>query len=196
MTFNRLCSTATRRRAAIAVATSGLLVLAACGTDSADGPTTTTTEGPTTTTTMPAYESPLGDVIGEALVAGQFTTLAGLLVEADLVQALRADGPFTVFAPTNDAFADVPAATLDAVFADPDLLTAVLTYHVVAGENISLADLMAMPDGTQLTTLNGAALTVTHDGDTVSIDGTPIIVGDVAATNGTIHVIGGVLVPD
>ena len=170
-------------------------MLAACGTDSADGPTTTTTEGPTTTTTMPAYESPLGDVIGEALVAGQFTTLAGMLVEADLVQALRADGPFTVFAPTNDAFADVPAATLDAVFADPGLLTAVLTNHVVAGENISLADLMAMPDGTQLTTLNGAALTVTHDGDTVSIDGTPIIVGDVAATNGTIHVIGGVLIP-
>lgn len=173
--------------------------LVACGEDSSDQPTTTTaTSGEpttTTTTTLPPYESPLGDVIGEALVAGRFTTLAGLLVEADLVQALRADGPFTVFAPTDDAFATVPADTLDAVFADRDLLTAVLTYHVIAGETITMADLMAMDDGAKLTTLQGATLTVTHEGDTVLIDGNAIVVGDVPATNGTIHVIGGVLVP-
>lgn len=174
--------------------------IVACGEDASDQPSTTTNSAsePTTTTTstLPPYESPLGDVVGEALVAGRFTTLAGMLVEADLVQALRADGPFTVFAPTDDAFAAVPADTLDAVFADRDLLTAVLTYHVVAGEIITMADLMAMDDGSTLTTLQGATLTVTHDGDTVLIDGNAIAVGDVPATNGTIHVIGGVLVPD
>jgi transforming growth factor-beta-induced protein len=174
-------------------------VLIGCASDATDQPSTTAPASSesttTTTTTLAPYESPLGDVIGEALVAGQFTTLAGLLIEADLVQALRAAGPFTVFAPTDDAFAAVPSDTLDAVFADPDLLASVLTYHVVAGENISLADLQAMEDGAQLTTLQGSTLTVTHDGDSVSINGNPIVVGDVAATNGTIHVIGGVLVP-
>jgi len=172
--------------------------VSACAEDSSDLAATTTTPSattPTTTSTLAPYESPLGDVVGEALVAGRFTTLAGMLVEADLVQALRADGPFTVFAPTDEAFTAVPADTLDAVFADRDLLTSVLTYHVIAGETITMADLMAMDDGAKLTTLQGATLTVTHEGEQVLIDGNAIEVGDVPATNGTIHVIGGVLVP-
>lgn len=178
----------------------GLMAIgvSACAEDSSDLAATTTTPSaatPTTTSTLAPYESPLGDVVGEALVAGSFTTLAGLLVEADLVQALRADGPFTVFAPTDEAFTAVPADTLDAVFADRDLLASVLTYHVIAGREISMADLRAMEDGARLVTLQGTELTVTHDGDTVSIDGVPIEVGDVAATNGIIHVLGGVLIP-
>lgn len=178
----------------------GLMAIgvSACAEDSSDLAATTTTPSaatPTTTSTLAPYESPLGDVVGEALVAGSFTTLAGLLVEADLVQALRADGPFTVFAPTDEAFTAIPADTLDAVFADRDLLASVLTYHVIAGREISMADLRAMEDGARLVTLQGTELTVTHDGDTVSIDGIPIEVGDVAATNGIIHVLGGVLIP-
>ena len=134
----------------------------------------------------------MSDIVGEALTAGVFTTLAGLLVDVGLVQALRAPGPFTVFAPTDDAFATVPAATMDAVFADPALLAAVLTFHVVAGQNLTLAE---MPDGTVLTTLQGNTLTITKKGDATYVNGIEIVAGDVPATNGTIHVISGVLVP-
>lgn len=166
----------------------------ACGDDEADvSPTTTVGSGePAPTTTLPAYEAPMGDIVGEALVAGAFTTLAALLVEAGLVDALRDPGPFTVFAPVDDAFLALPAATLDAVYADPELLTSVLTYHVVAGEALNVAD---MDSGTILTTLQGSTLTITKDGDKVFVNGIEILTADVPATNGVIHVIGGVLVP-
>ena len=81
---------------------------------------------------------------------------------------------------------------MDAVFADPALLTAVLTFHVVAGQNLKLAD---MPDGTVLTTLQGNTLTITKKGDKTYVNDIEIVAGDVPATNGTIHVISGVLVP-
>ena len=182
---------------AVSVALSLGIATTACSADSSDVAATTTVAGPaetttTVATTLPPYESPLGDIIGEALTAGAFSTLAGLLVDAGLVQALRATGPFTVFAPTDDAFGTVPAATINAVFADPDLMAAVLTYHVVAGENLKLAD---MPDGTVLTTLQGDTLAITKKGDKTYVNDIEIIAGDVPATNGTIHVIGGVLVP-
>ena len=182
---------------AATVALSLGIAMTACSSDSTDVAATTTvaTPGQSTTTiatTLPPYQSPLGDIVGEALTAGAFTTLAGLLVDAGLVQALRAAGPFTVFAPTDDAFKAVPAATMDAVFADPALLTAVLTFHVVAGQNLKLAD---MPDGTVLTTLQGNTLTITKKGDKTFVNDIEIVAGDVPATNGTIHVISGVLVP-
>lgn len=172
--------------------------LVACGDDAADvappateAPMTNQSTAPVDTTQDP-YIAPMGDIIGEALVAGRFATLAGLLVDAGLVDALRGDGPFTVFAPVDEAFTALPAATLDAVFADPDLLAAVLTYHVVAGEALLAADLT---DGRELTTLQGQTLRVGRDGDQVTINGTPVVVADVPATNGVIHVIGEVLVP-
>lgn len=182
---------------AATVALSLGIAMTACSSDSTDVAATTTvaTPGQSTTTiatTLPPYQSPLGDIVGEALTAGVFTTLAGLLVDAGLVQALRAAGPFTVFAPTDDAFKAVPATTMDAVFADPALLTAVLTFHVVAGQNLKLAD---MPDGTVLTTLQGNTLTITKKGDKTFVNDIEIVAGDVPATNGTIHVISGVLVP-
>jgi uncharacterized surface protein with fasciclin (FAS1) repeats len=172
---------------AATVALSLGIAMTACSSDSTDVAATTTvaTPGQSTTTiatTLPPYQSPLGDIVGEA----------GLLVDAGLVQALRAAGPFTVFAPTDDAFKAVPAATMDAVFADPALLTAVLTFHVVAGQNLKLAD---MPDGTVLTTLQGNTLTITKKGDKTFVNDIEIVAGDVPATNGTIHVISGVLVP-
>ena len=182
---------------ATTVAVSLGIAMTACSSDSTDVAATTTvaTPGQSTTTiatTLPPYQSPLGDIVGEALTAGVFTTLAGLLVDAGLVQALRAAGPFTVFAPTDDAFKAVPTATMDAVFADPALLAAVLTFHVVAGQNLKLAD---MPDGTVLTTLQGNTLTITKKGDKTFVNDIEIVAGDVPATNGTIHVISGVLVP-
>lgn len=187
-------------RVAMLVASAALLAATtvACGGDNADvAPTTTAaaTTGETTapsTSSLPPYESPIGDIVGQALTAGQFFTLAGLLLEAGLVDALRDPGPFTVFAPVDDAFLSVPAATMDAVFADKDLLTSVLTYHVVAGEALNLAD---MESGTTLTTLQGSTLTITKEGDKTFVNGIEIVVGDVPATNGVIHVISGVLVP-
>ena len=137
-----------------------------------------------------AAEPELYDVVGTALKAVSFTTLAGLVVDAGLVEPLRAPGPITVFAPTNEAFAALPDGTLEAVRADPDLLTTVLTYHVVSGK-LALADLQPGP----LETLAGIDLTVTRDGDTVLINGIEVTAGDIEATNGVVHVVNGVLVP-
>lgn len=186
-------------RASLVVAGLSLLIATsvACSSDDADvAPATTPAPGPTvetTTSTLAPYVSPIGDIIGEALVGVQFTTLAGLLVQAGLVGALRDPGPFTVFAPTDSAFAKVPAATLNAVVADPALLTAVLTYHVVAGEALNIAD---MESGTTLKTLQGSTLTITKEGGKTFVNGIEILVSDLTATNGVIHVIGGVLVPE
>jgi uncharacterized surface protein with fasciclin (FAS1) repeats len=156
-------------------------------------PVTTTGTTAGTTTTLGPYVSPLGDIVGEALYAGSFGILAGLLVRADLVSAVRAEGPFTVFAPTDDAFATIPADTLDAVMADPELLAAVLTYHVVAGSH----PMSEAADGDELTTLQGQTLTITKDGDRTFVNGIEIVASDVPATNGTINVLAsGVLVPE
>jgi uncharacterized surface protein with fasciclin (FAS1) repeats len=172
-----------------------------CAEETSDAvPTDTAAEAvDTTTTTLGPYVPPLGDIVGEALVAanvpdlaGQFATLAGLLIRADLVQPLRGEGPFTVFAPLNAAFEKLPAATLDAVYDDPDLLAAVLTYHVVPGE-YTMADI---DDGTELETLQGTTLTITKKGGTTFVNGVEIAAADVPATNGLINVIGEVLVPE
>lgn len=165
----------------------------ACADDEADGPTTTVAPGDTTstvaptTTLMPEKEY---DIVGTALRSVVFTQLAGMVVDAGLVETLRGDGPFTVFAPTNDAFAALPVDALHGVQDDPELLATVLTYHVVAGE-LTLADLQDGP----LETVAGIDLEVSHDGDDVLINGSPIVAGDVMATNGVIHVMGDVLLP-
>ena len=134
---------------------------------------------------------PLGDIIDVATALPGFATLADLVTTANLVDTLKGDGPFTVFAPIDAAFEALPKATLDAVLADPALLATVLTYHVVAGK-LSTSDLQ---DG-KLKTVAGVDLTITHDKDgNVLIDGNPIAVANVEATNGIIQVMGAVLVP-
>lgn len=191
------------RTLASAVVAAGLLAFGASGcaeetSDAAPAATEAPAAAATTTTTLGPYVPPPGDIVGEALVAanvpelaGQFSTLAGLLVRADLVAPLRGEGPFTVFAPLNAAFEKVPAATLDAVYADPDLLASVLTYHVVPGE-YTMADI---EDGTELETLEGTTLTITKKGDATFVNGYEIAAADVPATNGLINVISDVLVP-
>lgn len=194
--------TSLRRVLVPAVALIPLVALSACADDSDTSPATTTPastpsdDGEATgpTTTLGPYVAPLSDVVGEALTKeGQFTTLAAMLVETGLVPALRGDGPFTVFAPINDAFTALPSDTLDAVWADLDLLTSILTYHVIAGEALGAADLT---DGRELTTLEGRTLVVSRSGDDVTINGIPVLIADVPATNGVSHAIGGVLVPE
>ncbi len=163
---------------------------AACSSDQSDAVATTTIASAATPTTTTTAAPQLTDIVGTALTAGVFTELAGLVVDAGLVETLRGTGPFTVFAPTNAAFQKLPVDTLHSVQDDTKLLTTVLTYHVVPGA-LKLADLRPG----KLTTVAGIDLTVTRDGDTVSINGVPIAAGDVVASNGIIHVIGDVLLP-
>jgi uncharacterized surface protein with fasciclin (FAS1) repeats len=162
----------------------------ACSDDPSDATVETTlpaVAAPTTTTIAPPQ---LFDIVGTALTAGPFTELAGLVVDAGLVDTLRGPGPFTVFAPTNAAFDKLPVDALHSVQDDPKLLATVLTYHVVPGA-LTLADLQPGP----LTTVAGIDLTVTREGDKVLINGFEVASGDVAASNGIIHVMGDVLLP-
>lgn len=135
---------------------------------------------------------PTADIVDTAIDAGSFTTLVDLVVAADLTDALRGDGPLTVFAPTDDAFAAVPQDVLDALAADPALLTQVLLYHVVAGD-VRAADVVTL---TSAETLQGESIAIDAS-DGVVLDGAANVVQtDVLATNGVIHVIDAVLVPD
>jgi uncharacterized surface protein with fasciclin (FAS1) repeats len=121
------------------------------------------------------------------------STLVSAVSAAGLVDTLNGDGPFTIFAPTNDAFAKIPAADLDAVLADTDLLTSILTYHVIAGEQLSADDLIAEGSAT---TVNGAELTFTEgaDGALMVNDATTVCM-NVPTANATVHIIDTVLMP-
>jgi uncharacterized surface protein with fasciclin (FAS1) repeats len=129
-------------------------------------------------------------IVDIAVGDDQFSTLVTAVTAAGLVETLSGEGPFTVFAPTNDAFAALPAGALDAVLADPELLTAVLTYHVVSGD-VRAADVVNL---TKARTLQGEHVQVGTEGG-VTIDGANVVAADVVATNGVIHVVDAVLLP-
>ena len=130
------------------------------------------------------------DIVETAVDAGDFKTLATALDKAGLVQTLKGKGPFTVFAPTDAAFAQIPKADLDALLADKAKLTSVLTYHVVPG-TVMAKDVQAGKVGT----VQGGSLTVAKEGG-VSVNGAKVLKTDVVADNGVIHVIDRVLVPN
>jgi len=137
-----------------------------------------------------AFAGGEADIVDTAVAAGSFNTLAAALTAADLVGTLKGDGPFTVFAPTDDAFAALPEGTVEGLLADIQALTAILTYHVVAGEVMS-GDLS---DGMMAATVNGAEVTIgTMDG--VTVNGANVTAADIKASNGVIHVIDSVLIP-
>jgi len=133
------------------------------------------------------------DIVDTAVGAGQFNTLAAALTAAGLVETLKGAGPFTVFAPTDAAFAKLPAGTVDNLLKpeNKDQLTAVLTYHVVPGA-VMAADVVKI---TEAKTVNGAMITVKVDGDTVMINDAKVTTADIKASNGVIHVIDTVLLP-
>jgi uncharacterized surface protein with fasciclin (FAS1) repeats len=145
--------------------------------------------GPRPTTTTTAAPAPQ-DIVDTAVAAGQFNTLAALLTKAGLVDTLKGPGPFTVFAPTDAAFAKIPAETLAALGNDPAKLTAVLTYHVVPGRVLA-ADLQAGP----VTTVEGQPVNVSISGGTVKVNDATVVKTDIVASNGVIHVIDSVLLP-
>ena len=130
------------------------------------------------------------DVVEMAVHTGQFDTLAQALAAAELVATLKGEGPFTVFAPTDAAFAKIPKADLDALLADRERLTGVLTYHVVPGK-VMAADVVKLSSAK---TVQGQSLEIdTSDG--VRVGDATVIQTDVEASNGVIHVIDTVLIP-
>ena len=134
------------------------------------------------------------DIVSTAVGAGQFKTLASLLTKAGLVKTLQGKGPFTVFAPTDAAFAKVPKATLAKLGADPMLLKSVLLYHVVSGK--VPAGTVVTLNGKSAKTVNGAPVKISVKGGKVYLNGSTLVTKtDIKASNGTIHVINKVLLP-
>jgi uncharacterized surface protein with fasciclin (FAS1) repeats len=130
------------------------------------------------------------DIVDTAVAAGSFKTLATALQAAGLIETLKGKGPFTVFAPTDEAFAKIPKADLDALLKDKAKLTAVLTYHVVAGK-VMAADVVKLKDAK---TVQGGMLKIdTTKG--VKVDNATVVKTDIEASNGVIHVIDSVLMP-
>ena len=136
-----------------------------------------------------AFSAQAKDIVDTAVAAGSFKTLATALGAAGLVDTLKGKGPFTVFAPTDEAFAKIPKADLDALLKDKAKLTAVLTYHVVSGK-VMAADVKAG----KVKTVQGSEVTVTTMGG-VKVDKANVVKTDIVADNGVIHVIDTVIMP-
>ena len=134
------------------------------------------------------------DIVDTAVAAGSFNTLATALKEAGLIETLKGKGPFTVFAPTDEAFAKIAKKDLDALLKDKKKLTAVLTYHVVSG-SVMAADVVKMKDGSKVKTVEGREFTLGLKDGKVSVDGANVVKTDIAASNGVIHVIDTVIMP-
>ena len=134
------------------------------------------------------------DILETAQAAGEFTSLLAAVRAAELVRTLKTDGPFTVFAPTDEAFDKLPEGTLDDLLNKPenrDKLASILTYHVVPGKHMA-ADVLTMNSAP---TVNGKDLSITVDDGKVMVDGATVTQTDVTASNGVIHVIDSVLMP-
>ena len=133
------------------------------------------------------------DIVTVAVEAGSFETLVAAVKAAGLVETLQGPGPFTVFAPTDEAFAKLPEGTVEALLKDPAALRAVLTYHVVPGR-VMAADVVRSNGGTPAT-VQGQSLTIRVVDGKVMVDGATVVTADIAASNGVIHVIDTVVLP-
>ena len=133
------------------------------------------------------------DIVDTAVEAGQFKTLAAALKAADLVDTLKGKGPFTVFAPTDEAFAKLPAGTVETLLKpeNKQKLTEILTYHVVAGK-VMAADVAGIDEAKSV---NGKMIDIDVKGSTVKVNDATVTAADIAASNGVIHVIDKVLMP-
>jgi uncharacterized surface protein with fasciclin (FAS1) repeats len=133
------------------------------------------------------------DLVTVAVEAGSFTTLVKAVEAAGLVEVLRGEGPFTVFAPTDEAFARLPEGTLESLLGDPEGLREILTYHVVPGR-ITAEQVVGMGGAEPATVQGGSLSIVVRDGG-VYVDGARVVSADVMASNGVIHVIDAVILP-
>lgn len=132
------------------------------------------------------------DIITIAVEAGSFNTLATALTEAGLVETLKGDGPFTVFAPTDDAFAKLPEGTVEALLKDKKALTKILLYHVVSG-NVTSGEVVKLSSAS---TLAEKDVKIKVEDGKVFINNSQVTTADVMASNGVIHIIDTVLIPD
>ncbi|MFM7617862.1 MAG: fasciclin domain-containing protein [Actinomycetes bacterium] len=173
--------------AAIGISTFLVAGVAACSSDSDSN-----ADKPTTTTEAKKDEKCDGTVVDVAVGNADFSTLVTAVQEAGLVDTLNGEGPFTVFAPTNEAFAKIPAADLEAILADKAKLTSILTYHVVPGK-VMAADLK--PGEQAVTTVEGSEAAVIVSDAGVTYAGANVVATDVDACNGVIHVIDAVVIP-
>lgn len=170
------------------------LVLAACAGEGGDEATTTTiVDSPTTTAEMAPSTEMMEElsIIETAEAAGGFTTLLAAVEAAGLTETLDGEGPFTVFAPTDDAFAALPEGTVEALLEDPDALSNILLYHVVPGE-VTAEQVTTLESAT---TVQGADIAISIEGDSVFVNDAQVTMTDIAASNGVIHVIDAVLMP-
>jgi uncharacterized surface protein with fasciclin (FAS1) repeats len=131
------------------------------------------------------------DIVDTAVAAGDFNTLVTVVKAAGLVETLKGEGPFTVFAPTDAAFAKVPTDALNALLADKAALANVLTYHVVAGK-VMAADVVKL---TSAETVQGQTVSIEVKDGKVYVDGAQVVTTDIKASNGVIHVIDAVIFP-
>ncbi|WP_439621260.1 fasciclin domain-containing protein [Gemmata sp.] len=140
-----------------------------------------------------AEDAPKKDIVEVAVEAGKFKTLAAALKAAGLVDTLKGEGPFTVFAPTDEAFAKLPAGTVESLLKpeNKDKLVAVLTYHVVAGK-VMAADVVKL---TEAKTVQGGKVTIAAKDGKVMVNGANVVTTDIKAKNGVIHVIDAVILP-
>ncbi|MDG2428945.1 MAG: fasciclin domain-containing protein [Acidimicrobiales bacterium] len=180
------------KRLLVICATVISLIAAGCGSDGAEEPVALSGNQ---TSEAPA-EAAAGDLVDVAISAGEFPTLIAAVQAAGLVDTLKSEGPFTVFAPTEAAFAaalDALGLTAAELLADVPTLTAVLTYHVIPGRVMAgdLTGAMSMP----VATVNGAEVSVTESSGTVRINEATVVAADIEASNGVIHVIDQVLLP-
>ena len=177
------------------------LAVAACSTPAATPSSAAATPEPTEAATPEATEaaSPApseaaaaNDIVATATEAGSFTTLLTAATAAGLVETLQGDGPFTVFAPTDEAFAALPAGTLDSLLADPEALKQVLLYHVVSGK-VTADQVVGL---TSADSVEGSPIAIAvRDGSVFLNDTAEVVTTDVMASNGVIHVIDSVILP-
>jgi uncharacterized surface protein with fasciclin (FAS1) repeats len=140
---------------------------------------------------LSSFAASAADIVDTAVAAGNFTTLVAAVKAAGLVDTLKSAGPFTVFAPTDEAFAKLPAGTVDALLKNPAKLKKILLYHVVSGK-VMAADVVKMK---RAKTVEGSFLRIHVMGDKVMVDSANVIKTDIVCDNGVIHVIDTVLMP-
>ncbi len=148
---------------------------------------------PTAVSAQTKEMKPMQNIVEVAVANGSFKTLVAAVQAAGLAETLSGEGPFTVFAPTDAAFAKLPAGTVEALLADKAALTAILTYHVVGGRVMS-ADVVKMK-GAKPATVNGQALNIVVRDGKVYVNDAQVVLADVPASNGVIHVIDAVVLP-
>ena len=166
-----------------------VFVVAACAPQATPAPTPVETEAIANPTSVPT-QAPMS-IVDIAAADGRFTTLVAAVQAAGLADTLAGEGPFTVFAPTDDAFAKLPAGTVESLLADIPTLTNILLYHVASGD-LMASDVVGLK---AVETLEGQSAPITVDGSTVTIGDAQIVITDIAAANGVIHVIDTVLLP-